>query len=107
MGLRRFMGCEYPLLSEAPHLHNKWPWFRLNLTKLISLQFGALSNGKTHLTLRNLRRAGTTKRAIPYGYGFNLVSCPNYTFDSISWLAIAIITNSWNGEKQTVVDFTS
>ncbi|KAI0703770.1 3-oxo-5-alpha-steroid 4-dehydrogenase-domain-containing protein [Cytidiella melzeri] len=54
-----------------------------------------LSNGLTHLTLRNLRPAGTKQRAIPYGYGFNLVSCPNYTFEIIGWTVMSIMTGSY------------
>ena len=53
---------------------------------------------KTHLTLRDLRPVGTTKRAIPYGYGFNLVSCPNYFFESAVWFAIAALSGSYTGE---------
>ena len=40
--------------------------------------FAEVSNGMVHVTLRNLRPAGTKKRSIPYGYGFDVVSCPNY-----------------------------
>ena len=61
------------------------------------IQFAELSNLKTHLTLRNLRPAGTRQRAIPYGYGFNLVSCPNYFFEAISWGVIAVLSGSWAG----------
>ena len=43
--------------------------------------FAELSNLQTHLTLRNLRPAGTKQRNIPRGYGFDLVSCPNYFFE--------------------------
>ncbi|KAH8818835.1 3-oxo-5-alpha-steroid 4-dehydrogenase-domain-containing protein [Flagelloscypha sp. PMI_526] len=57
-----------------------------------------LSNFWTHWTLRNLRPAGTTKRAIPYGYGFSApfnVSCPNYLFDIIAWSVIAGLSGSY------------
>ncbi|KAH7098724.1 3-oxo-5-alpha-steroid 4-dehydrogenase-domain-containing protein [Auriculariales sp. MPI-PUGE-AT-0066] len=54
-----------------------------------------LSNFSTHLTLRNLRPAGTAQRGIPYGYGFGLISCPNYLFDIFAWLALAVLTGSW------------
>ncbi|KDQ24915.1 hypothetical protein PLEOSDRAFT_1047157 [Pleurotus ostreatus PC15] len=56
--------------------------------------FAELSNLSTHLTLRNLRPAGTGKRGIPYGYGFGLVSCPNYLFETVGWLVICVMTNS-------------
>ncbi|CAG8558456.1 9210_t:CDS:2 [Paraglomus occultum] len=53
-----------------------------------------LSNLMTHINLRNLRPPGTRIRKIPYGYGFNLVSCPNYFFEIVAWAAIAVLTQS-------------
>ncbi|KAI8977534.1 3-oxo-5-alpha-steroid 4-dehydrogenase-domain-containing protein [Mycotypha africana] len=55
-----------------------------------------LSNLMTHITLRNLRPPGTRVRAIPYGYGFDLVSCPNYFFEFIGWSAVCFLTTSWS-----------
>ncbi|KAF8150955.1 3-oxo-5-alpha-steroid 4-dehydrogenase-domain-containing protein [Crassisporium funariophilum] len=56
--------------------------------------FAELSNLHTHLTLRSLRPEGTRKRAIPRGYGFNLVSCPNYLFESMTWAVVWVMTGS-------------
>ncbi|KAJ1966481.1 3-oxo-5a-steroid 4- dehydrogenase [Dipsacomyces acuminosporus] len=56
--------------------------------------FAEFSNLSTHITLRNLRPPGTRVRRIPYGYGFDLVSCPNYLFETIAWVAIAVMTRS-------------
>lgn len=60
-------------------------------------QIAELSNLKTHLTLRSLRPAGSRKLGIPKGYGFGLVSCPNYFFECMGWLIIAGMTGSWAG----------
>ncbi|KII89682.1 hypothetical protein PLICRDRAFT_39817 [Plicaturopsis crispa FD-325 SS-3] len=57
--------------------------------------FSELSNLHSHLTLRALRPPGTRERKIPYGYGFSLVSCPNYLFESLGWLSVAVLTGSW------------
>ncbi|VDB86649.1 unnamed protein product [Peniophora sp. CBMAI 1063] len=57
--------------------------------------FCELSNFKTHLTTSNLRPAGSRKRAVPYGYGFNLVSFPNYLFESLGWVTVSVMTGSW------------
>jgi very-long-chain enoyl-CoA reductase len=65
------------------------------------LQFTELSNLSTHLTLRNLRPPGTRKRAIPHGYGFGFVSCPNYFFESVAWAAVAYMSGSWAGKSRT------
>jgi len=57
--------------------------------------FAEVSNLYAHWTLRNLRPAGSKTRAIPYGYGFALVSCPNYFFEILAWVAIATMTGSY------------
>ena len=73
-------------LSTFPFfLHSPWT------------QFAEISNLHTHLTLRNLRPANTRKRAIPYGYGFSLVSCPNYFFEAVAWGVICVMTGSVAG----------
>lgn len=61
------------------------------------LQWAELSNLKTHLILRDLRPAGTTKRSIPYGYGFNMITCPNYFFEITGWLVVCGMTGSYAG----------
>ncbi|KAJ2890964.1 3-oxo-5a-steroid 4- dehydrogenase [Coemansia aciculifera] len=67
--------------------------FLLSLLTGIFL-FAELSNLSTHITLRNLRPPGTRVRRVPYGYGFDLVSCPNYLFETIAWVVIAAMTRS-------------
>ncbi|KAK0219803.1 3-oxo-5-alpha-steroid 4-dehydrogenase-domain-containing protein [Armillaria fumosa] len=57
--------------------------------------FFELSNLSTHLTLRNLRPTGTKKRGIPKGYGFGLVSCPNYMFEVLGWIVVCVMSRSW------------
>ncbi|TFK73259.1 hypothetical protein BDN72DRAFT_213988 [Pluteus cervinus] len=56
--------------------------------------FAEVSNFHTHLTLRSLRPAGSRVRNIPYGYGFNLVSCPNYFFETLGWFFVSVMTGS-------------
>ena len=53
-----------------------------------------LANLSAHLSLRGLRRPGTTDRGIPRGLGFDLVTSPNYLFEVLAWLAIWILTRS-------------
>lgn len=72
-------------------------------------KFAEISNLITHITLRNLRPAGSRKRAIPQGYGFSLVSLPNYFFESLAWFAIALMTGSWTGgvSSSTRLDYSN
>ncbi|XP_005107475.1 very-long-chain enoyl-CoA reductase [Aplysia californica] len=57
-----------------------------------------LGNFSIHLALRNLRPAGSKVRKIPYGSAnpftwiFGLVSCPNYTYESLAWIGFTIMT---------------
>jgi len=57
---------------------------------------GELGNFSTHLTLRGLRSTGGTERGIPQGFGFGLVTCPNYMFETIAWIGIWLVTWSWS-----------
>ncbi|KAK9368136.1 3-oxo-5-alpha-steroid 4-dehydrogenase-domain-containing protein [Lipomyces kononenkoae] len=56
--------------------------------------YSEVSNFITHLILSSLRPKGTKTRKIPVGYGFNLVSYPNYFFEACSWLAVVLLTRS-------------
>ncbi|XP_063221579.1 probable very-long-chain enoyl-CoA reductase art-1 [Bacillus rossius redtenbacheri] len=57
-----------------------------------------LGNLSIHVTLRNLRPAGTSVRKVPVATSnpftslFNWVSCPNYTYEVGSWLSFTIMT---------------
>ncbi|KAJ4476198.1 3-oxo-5-alpha-steroid 4-dehydrogenase-domain-containing protein [Lentinula aciculospora] len=65
--------------------------------------FFELSNLSAHLHLRSLRPAGTRTRAIPTGYGFGLVSCPNYFFETLAWGVVCAMTGSWASYLFTIV----
>ncbi|KAF8071584.1 3-oxo-5-alpha-steroid 4-dehydrogenase-domain-containing protein [Lyophyllum atratum] len=65
--------------------------------------FAELSNLRTHLTLRALRPPGTRVRAVPYGYGFTMISCPNYFFESVGWAVIWAMTGSVAAGVFTVI----
>ena len=64
---------------------------------LFLFTFGELANLNAHLILRGLRKKGTTTRAIPSGFGFNLVTCPNYLFEVIAWLGFYLVSGlNWS-----------
>jgi very-long-chain enoyl-CoA reductase len=49
-------------------------------------------NLMTHITLKNLRKPGSTERGIPKGWGFDLVSCANYLWEGLCWTVFAVLT---------------
>ncbi|MBW0469274.1 hypothetical protein O181_008989 [Austropuccinia psidii MF-1] len=69
--------------------------FYLGLCTLL-WAYAEISNLIVHLHLRSLRPAGTKKRALPIGYGFKLVACPNYLFESLAWLSYCLLTCHWS-----------
>ncbi|KAB8301002.1 hypothetical protein EYC80_002925 [Monilinia laxa] len=75
----------------------------LNIAGVALYLFGELSNLKTHLTLSNLRSPGGTERGIPQGYGFSMVTCPNYFFETVAWIGMILVTKSWSTVIFTIV----
>ncbi|XP_054712046.1 probable very-long-chain enoyl-CoA reductase art-1 [Uloborus diversus] len=65
---------------------------------LAAFIFAELGNLSIHLALRNLRPAGSTERNIPVATSnpftllFNFVSCPNYTYEILSWISFSVMT---------------
>jgi very-long-chain enoyl-CoA reductase len=68
----------------------------LTTVGLAMFVFGELANFNAHLVLRDLRPEGSTARGIPKGFGFSLVTCPNYLFEMVAWSGIALVTRSWS-----------
>ncbi|RAH43252.1 trans-2-enoyl-CoA reductase (NADPH) TSC13 [Aspergillus brunneoviolaceus CBS 621.78] len=66
-------------------------------TGLALFVFGELANLNAHCILRDLRRPGTTERGIPTGFGFSVVTCPNYFFEIVAWVGIYLLSGlSWS-----------
>ncbi|KAH3773590.1 very-long-chain enoyl-CoA reductase-like [Dreissena polymorpha] len=57
-----------------------------------------LGNLSIHLAFSSMRPKGSTVRKIPYPTGnpftslFNLVSCPNYTYEALAWIGFSVMT---------------
>jgi len=59
--------------------------------------FGELWNFYAHVVLSNLRTPGTQERGIPKGFGFDMVTCPNYLAETISWMGVYLVSGlSWS-----------
>jgi len=52
--------------------------------------FFEFMNLMCHITLRNLRKEGSSERGIPKGWGFGLASCANYFWESLCWFVFAL-----------------
>ena len=63
---------------------------------LLLFVIGELGNLNAHIKLRNLRSAGGKERGIPHGFGFGLVTCPNYMFETMAWIGISLVAWSWS-----------
>ncbi|XP_060606566.1 very-long-chain enoyl-CoA reductase-like [Ruditapes philippinarum] len=62
-----------------------------------------LGNLSIHLAFKNMRPAGSKVRKVPYPCGnpftqlFNFVSCPNYTYEALSWVGFSVMTQCLPG----------
>ncbi|KAG9509560.1 putative very-long-chain enoyl-CoA reductase art-1, partial [Fragariocoptes setiger] len=69
-------------------------------TGLALFIFAELGNFSIHIALRNLRPPGTKERKIPKPTGnpftllFNVVTCPNYTYEILAWIGFSIMTQA-------------
>lgn len=66
-------------------------------TGMCLFYFMEIGNLSAHWTLRMLRPPGTKVRRIPRGGLFEFVSCPNYTYEILSWLGFNLMTKSVAG----------
>lgn len=62
---------------------------------LLLFLIGEVGNLNTHLVLRQLRSNRRKERGIPQGLGFGIVTCPNYMFEAMAWVGMALISQSW------------
>lgn len=63
-------------------------WIGLSLFSICEV-----GNFICHYMLSNMRpKEGSQDRAIPRGFLFDLVACPNYTFEVFSWVGFSIMT---------------
>jgi very-long-chain enoyl-CoA reductase len=67
----------------------------VNYLGLALYGFGEAMNAAVHWHLAGLRSAGGTERKIPRGWGFGLVTCPNYMFEVIAWVGMIVVSRSW------------
>jgi very-long-chain enoyl-CoA reductase len=112
--VHRFSHATMPLRNLFKNCTHYWifgsllqfPVYSSSFTPFVSLEgnyrnflvfvwcFCQVSNLKSHLILRDLRKEGSTQRQIPFGYFFSLVSCPNYFFEIMGWFVVSLISGS-------------
>ena len=75
-------------------LYTSPAWIDDSLINIFALIFTVFEflNLMCHITLANLRPPGSKERFIPRGWGFGLVACANYFYESMAWLTFAIFS---------------
>ena len=81
-------------IPSAPAAQDSNPY--ITYAGLALFAIGELGNFSDHMTLRNLRPSDGGERGIPQGLGFNWVTSPNYMFEAIAWIGIALVSWSWS-----------
>ncbi|KAL9107983.1 MAG: hypothetical protein Q9227_007198 [Pyrenula ochraceoflavens] len=71
---------------------SKAPNTLLLFSGLLLFGLGEIGNLYSHLVLKGLRSAGGKERGVPQGFGFNLVTCPNYMFEVMAWIGVTLVS---------------
>lgn len=83
-------GLNLAYFAYGPSKSEAAPWLTYLAVALYAV--GELGNFNAHLVLKGLRPAhDPTARGIPKGLGFGWVTCPNYLFEVISWVAVWLV----------------
>lgn len=68
------------------------PPFRRVWVSALIFFLAELGNLYCHVILRRLRSKDPKARGIPRGFAFEVVSCPNYLFETVAWTAFSVMT---------------
>ena len=98
-------GSSMYFLLHAKYTEPAWASDSLRMALFAAFCAFEFMNGMCHITLKNLRKPGTTERGIPYGWGFDQISCANYFWESLSWLTFSIVTQVAMAYVFTAVSF--
>lgn len=74
---------------------NSFPTY-INVLLVAIWAFAQASNYITHVKLSKLRTGDSKAYVIPKGYGFDLLVCPNYVFESLGWLTFSVLVGNWS-----------
>jgi len=83
----------------------KWISDSMQLGLLGAFTLFEFFNFKCHVVLRDLRKPGSSERGIPKGWGFGLVSCANYFWESLCWLTFSVSSQCLGAYLFTAVSF--
>ena len=86
------MGFSIYFLLHPKYAPPSWANDSIFWAFTIAFCFFEFMNLCCHIVLRNLRPPGSTARGIPKGFGFGMVSCANYFWESMCWLTFALHT---------------
>lgn len=87
--------CSNYFLLHPDYTPPAWCSETLHYIMFVMFILFEFMNLMCHITLRNLRKPGTTEKGIPHGYGFQFVSCANYFWESLCWLIFSLSTQTW------------
>lgn len=82
-----------------------WGSDQIHTGLLVAFCFFEFMNFQCHMVLRNLRKPGSSERGVPKGWGFDLVSCANYFWESLCWLTFSVSTQCFGAYFFAIVSF--
>lgn len=88
-----YLNARY-LFALGPYLQDSWLLDPRFILGALLFWFGYTLNQHSDRVLIGLRRSGETGYKIPYGGGYQFVSCPNYLGEMVEWGGWALAC--WN-----------
>lgn len=86
--------CIWIFYSNSPQISRDGYNHSLLKVGILIWSIGQIGNFWSHLKLRLIKNKNNGKKVIPRGLFFDLVSCPHYFFEILSWLGFALIAQS-------------
>uniref|UniRef100_A0A7S3MVS4 3-oxo-5-alpha-steroid 4-dehydrogenase C-terminal domain-containing protein n=1 Tax=Strombidium inclinatum TaxID=197538 RepID=A0A7S3MVS4_9SPIT len=84
--------CSNYFLLHPQYTPPAWASDQVHVVLLVLFICFEFMNWRCHMVLRNLRKPGSTERGIPKGWGFGLVSCANYFWETMCWVTFSLST---------------
>src|SRR5205807_327267 len=79
------------------------PLLGLQATGLLVFTLAEAGNARAHVMLRRLRPVGGHEKRLPRGFLFELVSCPHYLCEILSWVGFSLATQTLAGLAFTLL----
>jgi len=100
-----YWGCGAAIAYFVNHPRYTPPPFYQTQYALVFFVICELLNFVAHVQLSAMRPSGSKEYVLPRGLLFDFITCPNYTFEILSWVAFSFLTQTAAAYAFTIFGF--